>query len=120
MSLDITKIDDIGMLLHSMDQNSIKNLSPKQKYSLMINHFKPDINYKFPSRYADGCNRSCQYKYFIDNPWFVYSKMEDAYLVFFLLQDKIWDSLYVKSLTLGVRKQESLLSIIHMNIISLL
>ena len=78
VSLDITKIDDIGMLLHSMDQNIIKNLSPKQKYSLMINHFKPDINYKFPSRYADGCNRSCQYKYFIDNPWFVYSKMEDG------------------------------------------
>lgn len=76
--IDVATIDDIGVLLNSMPQTVIRNLAPEQKYSLLINHFKPSIRYKFPSQYADGCNRSCQYQYFIDNPWFAYSKMEDG------------------------------------------
>ena len=43
-----------------------------------MNNFKPSSAFKFPSRYSDGCNRSCQHKYLEENPWFVYSKVEDA------------------------------------------
>ena len=78
MSIDVTAIDDIGVLLQSMPQSSIRQLTPKLKYTIFNNHFKPTSNYKFPSHYVDGCNRSCQYQYFVDNPWFVYSKMENG------------------------------------------
>ena len=61
-----------------MPQSSIRQLTPKLKYTIFNNHFKPTSNYKFPSHYVDGCNRSCQYQYFVDNPWFVYSKMENG------------------------------------------
>lgn len=76
--VDVSMVDDIGVLLQSMPQCIIRNFSPEQKYSLLSNHFKPTIAFNFPSRYADGCNRSCQYQYFVDNPWLVYSKIEDG------------------------------------------
>jgi hypothetical protein len=41
-------------------------------------HFKTTSNFEFPSQYVDGCNRSCQHPYFVNNPWFVYSKLEDG------------------------------------------
>ena len=43
-----------------------------------MNHFKLSSAFKYPSRYFDGCNRSCQQKYLEENPWFVYRKIEDA------------------------------------------
>lgn len=61
-----------------MPQCDIRNLAPNEKYSLLVNHFKPNSNFKFPSRYLDGCHRSCQHKYLADNPCFVYSKAEDG------------------------------------------
>ena len=78
VSIDLSRIDDVGILLRSMPQSAIRNLTPKEKFSLLINHFKPNSNFKFPSRYTDGCNRSCQHNYFTDNTWFVYSKFEDG------------------------------------------
>ena len=76
--VDVGGYDDIGLLLRSMPQSRICHLSPGKKYSLLINHFKPGSNYKFPSRPLDGCNRACQHKYLVDNPHFVYSKAEDG------------------------------------------
>ena len=73
--VNITDCDDIGLILRSFPQNHIRNLPPNSKYLIFANHFKPT---KFPSRYFDGCNRSCQHKYLIENPWFVYSKVEDG------------------------------------------
>ena len=70
--------DDIGLLLRSMPQSVVRNLPLKKKYSLLINQFKPNSSFKFPSRFIDGCNRACQYNYLLDNPWFVYSKAEDG------------------------------------------
>lgn len=70
--------DDIGLALRSMSQSQIRNLPPERKYSLLINHFRPNSNYKFPSRFLGGCNRACQHRYLVDNPWFVYSKVEDG------------------------------------------
>ena len=70
--------DDIGLLLWQMPQHMVSKLPAELKYSLIINHFKPDHSFKFPSRYLDGCNRSCQRKYLEENPWFVYSKVEDG------------------------------------------
>ena len=55
---------DIGLLVHSVPQSCIRNFSPTRKYS---NHSKPNSSFKFPSRYFDGCNRSCQHKYFEEN-----------------------------------------------------
>ena len=58
-SIDLDKCDDIGLLLCSMHQNRIRNLPPESKYALMVNNFRPGSTFKFPSRYLDGCNRSC-------------------------------------------------------------
>ena len=69
---------DIGELLKTMTLSSIRRLSLEKKYLILTAHFKPGTNYAFPSRKLDGCNRSCQYKYLQENPWFVYSKAEDG------------------------------------------
>ena len=71
-------IETCGLLLHSKQQSSIRNLSPHLKYTLLINHFRPNSGFKFPSRYLSGCNRACQHSYLVENPWFVYSKVEDG------------------------------------------
>ena len=70
--------DDIGLLLKSTPQSSSRCLSSTRKYSILSNHFRPTINFKFPSRFLDGCQRSCQFSYLDKNPWFVYSKEEDG------------------------------------------
>ena len=71
-------LDDIGALLRMMPLSSIRSLPPEKKYLILTKHFRPGSNFKFPSRYFDGCNRSCQYKYLQENPWFVYSRVEDG------------------------------------------
>ena len=76
--VNVAGIDDIGLLLRFMPQSRITSLSSDCKHALEINHFRLDGSYKFPSRFLDGCNRSCQLKYFMENPWFVYSKVEDG------------------------------------------
>ena len=70
--------DDIGAVLNSISQRDVRNLPPNMKYSIHVDHFRPGENYKFPSKYADGCYRSCKYKYLKKNPWFVYSRVEDG------------------------------------------
>ncbi len=70
--------DDIGLLLQSTLQTSIRCFSSTLKYSILTKHFKPNSDFKFPSRYLDGCQRSCQLSYLEKNPWFVYSKAEDG------------------------------------------
>lgn len=92
-----------------------RNLAATQKYSNLMNHFKPSSNFKFPRQYADGCNRSCQYKYFA---WFA---IEDGIYSCFLLQEKFWVSLYVKILILGAKRHtNNLLSITPPSTIRLL
>ena len=53
---DITAIDDIT------------------KYKLLANHFKPDDNYKFPSKFQHGCMRALAYHWLASFPFLVYSK----------------------------------------------
>ena len=77
-SINVEKCNDIGLLLWSISQIEIFNLASESKYSLLVNHIKPSSAFKFPSRYLDWCNRSCQHKYLEENPWLVYSKVEDA------------------------------------------
>ena len=69
-----TTCNDIGLVLRSIPQIAIRNLPPK----LILNHFRPESNFKFPSRFLAGCNRACQHSYLVDNTWFVYSKAEDG------------------------------------------
>ena len=71
-------LDDIGALLRTMSLSSIRSLPPEMKYLILTKHFRPGSNFKFPSRYLDVANRSCQYKYLQENPWFVYSRVEDV------------------------------------------
>ena len=61
-----------------MPQSAIRSLSSRSKYLLSVNHFRPSASFKFPSRFLDGCQRSCQLSYLLNNPWFVYSKSEDG------------------------------------------
>lgn len=75
---DDLPLDDVGALLRTMPLSSIRSLPPEKKYLILTKHFRPGANFKFPSRYLDGCNRSCQYKYLQENPWFVYSRVEDG------------------------------------------
>ena len=53
---DITAIDDIT------------------KYKLLANHFKPDDNYKLPSKFQHGCMRTLAYHWLASFPFLVYSK----------------------------------------------
>ncbi len=69
--------DDIGLLLQSTPQTSIRCFSSTLKYSILTKHL-PNSDFKFPSRYLDGCQRSFQLSYLEKNPWFVYSKAEDG------------------------------------------
>ena len=76
--------DDIDVLLRSLPQEKIRGLLSNIKYVINNNHFRPGRNFQFPSVYADNAYHSCQYKYFEENPWIVYSKVL-VYLVRFLL-----------------------------------
>jgi len=69
---------DIGLLLKSTSQAEMRCFSSSQKYAILTKHFRPSRDYKFPGRFIDGCHRSCQYSYLVDNPWLVYSKEEDG------------------------------------------
>ena len=71
-AIDDLPLDDVGALLKMMPLSSIRSLPPEKKYLILIQYFRPGSSFKFPSRYLDGCNRSCQYKYLQENPWFVY------------------------------------------------
>ena len=104
-------MDDIGALLQKMPQSSISNLPAPNKYFILTKHFRPGNNFKFPSRHLDGCNRSCQYKYLQENPWFVYSKIEDGLFclpcVLFARKEDLGQFVHEK-LTHGPKKQKSL------------
>ena len=81
-SFDISGVDDIGAVLNSISQGNVRNLPPKMKYSIHVNHFRPVKTTSFHlSMQIYGCNRS--YKYLKHNPWFVYSRVEDG--LFFCL-----------------------------------
>ena len=80
-----------------------------QVHLVHVNHFRPGENYKLPFKFADGCNRSCKYKYLKHNPWFVCSKVEVACHVFYLLR---WSSLLQRNLILGARLPISFMIII--------
>ncbi len=69
---------EIELLLKSTSQADVRCFSSSKKYAILINHFRPPRDFKFPGGYIDGCSRSCQYSYLVDNPWFVYSKEEDG------------------------------------------
>ena len=48
------------------------------KYKLLTNHFKPDHNYDFPSRFQYGCMRALTYHWLASFPFLVYSKRYDS------------------------------------------
>ena len=65
-------------MLKPTSHAEIRGFSSARKYSIIVNHFRPTVGFKFPSRFLDSCNRSCRYSYLSKNPWFVYSKSEDG------------------------------------------
>ena len=44
------------------------------KYKLLKNHFKPDHNYEFPSKFQHGCMRVLAYHWLASFPFLGYSK----------------------------------------------
>ena len=66
------------MILKSTSQCEVRSFSSARKFSILTNHFKPNSNFKFPSRFLDGCQRSCKYSYLQQNPYFVYSREQDG------------------------------------------
>ena len=78
--------DDIGLLLHSLPREKIRGLPSNIKYIIFFNnHFRPGRSFKFPSVFADNAYRSCQYKYFEENPSLKQKMGLFVYLVCFLL-----------------------------------
>jgi hypothetical protein len=92
------------------------NLPPRLKYSLAINHFRSTSNFKFPSQYVDGCNRSCQHPYFVNN------QMVLIFFLVYVLFASIGPEKFVTKVRQvhGVGRPKSLLNIMLRCIISLL
>ena len=53
-----------------------RSLSADCRYNLLMNHFKPGVNYNFPK--SSGTSRSFQYRWLIQFPWLAYSKQENG------------------------------------------
>ena len=54
------EICDLGKILSSRDPST---LSDHEKYKILKNHFKPDVNFNFPKKLLHTCNRSCKTDY---------------------------------------------------------
>lgn len=61
-----------------------QQLSDAVRYQLLVNHFRPNITFKFP-RSANG--HSFQHRWLQQYSWLCYSKLVSAFLVFSLLQE---------------------------------
>ena len=55
------EIYDLGEILSSRDPSS--TLPDYEKYKILKNHFKPDINFNFPKKLLHNCNSSCKTDY---------------------------------------------------------
>ena len=64
-------LDDLDIGGFIDDITAIDNIT---KYKLLTNHFKPDHNCKFPSKFQHGCMRALTYHWHASFPFSVYSK----------------------------------------------
>ena len=67
------EIYDLERILSSRDPST---LSGHEKYKILKNHFKPDVNFNFPNNLLHACNRSCKIDYLTHE--FVYSLSKDS------------------------------------------
>ena len=65
---------DIGCTSMSAEEIDIKvkSLSREQKYKLLVNHFVPGTNFRFPKVFSAGCKRSFLFRWLDKYPWLVY------------------------------------------------
>ena len=80
---DSDSINDLGLILResltvSEVSRAISGLTPGQKYTLLMEHYKPDRSFIFPKVHSNGCHRSFQQKWLDRYPWLVYSKEVDG------------------------------------------
>ena len=68
------EIYDLGEILSSRDPSS--TLPDYEKYKILKNHFKPDINFNFPKKLLHNCNSSCKTDYLTHE--FVHSSSKDS------------------------------------------
>ena len=68
------KIYDLGEILSLRNPSS--TLSDHEKYKILKNHFKPDVNLNFPKKILHNCNRSCKTDYRTHE--FIYSSSKDS------------------------------------------
>ena len=62
--------DDVG--------HALRNLPSEQKYALLRKHWQPSKEFKFPTTYMGGCNRSFRQVWLHDHPWMAYSGKLDG------------------------------------------
>ena len=68
------EIYDLGEILSSRNPSS--TLSDHEKYKILKNHFKPDVNFNFPKKLLHNCNRLCKIDYLTHA--FAYSSSKDS------------------------------------------
>ena len=78
-----TLITDIGAIITATMsttevQSAIDEMSPAQKYHLLMNHNRPSLDYIFPVVYMNRCNRSFKYHWLQQYSWLRYSSKLDA------------------------------------------
>ena len=68
------EIFDLGQILSSRNPSS--TLSDHEKYKILKNHFKPDVNFNFPNKLLHNSNCSCKKDHVTHE--FVYSSSKDS------------------------------------------
>ncbi|XP_072039158.1 uncharacterized protein [Amphiura filiformis] len=75
--------NDIGTIINAtMTNQDVKNainaLPSAKKYALLRDHVIPESEFKFPTVYINGCNRSFNHDWLTKYKWLVYSKTLDG------------------------------------------
>ena len=73
---------DLGCIITPMTTkevcDTIDRMDNRQKYKLLMEHFKPEVSFSFPKTFNSGCNQSFQYRWLEKYPWSLYSKHLDG------------------------------------------
>ena len=72
--------NDVGKILNATINYeelsmAMRTLDDSQKFFLLNNHFKPPIEYIFPSQFLHKCQRQFKARYLTDYKWMVYSPL---------------------------------------------
>ena len=80
-SIPAAKCQDISVATSENSPSGIasfiesESLNSDKKYNLLVNHFKPGVNYSFPE---GSKGHSFQYQWLLKFPWLVYSKQANG------------------------------------------